>query len=162
MLYIIEGLDKCGKSTFIDKHEITHRCEGLDDFVEVCRNTEGTDNVVVHFDKTDTDPVESLKCCAAMSTYCNVFMDRCWMSEIAYGNVFRNGPRIKPVHELEILRCLSNTPHMIFYFSKRIAALDYTDEYEDITAVESLKKQYEDMISTYARYLNIYRVEAIV
>lgn len=161
MLYIVEGIDKCGKSTFIRAQGITVFCEGIDEFVTICETLKRHDKVVVHFDSSDKNPVESLKICAAFSKRCDIYMDRCWMSEMTYGAVYRGEINLEPKDEQYIIGLVQNTPHILYYFSKRIAVLDAFDPYECDEKLKCVKTRYDNLISRYKKLLNVYSVEVL-
>lgn len=162
MLYIIEGPDKCGKSTFIDK-QITHKCEGIIELLAISNSLNTGDKVSVHFDDTDKDPVESLKICAALSLICDIYMDRSWISDCVYGPVYRGEYRFEPRDRQYIVGLLQNTPHIVYYFDTQIANSDTGDKYEqDVEKIELVKFRYKQIMSEYKDTLNIYKVVALI
>lgn len=163
MLYIVEGIDKCGKSTFIDKQAITHHCEGIDEFRKVVKDVRTGDKIAVHFDDTDIDPVESLKVCCAVSHLCDVFMDRSWISDMVYGVVYRGIMRLEPRDDQYIVGMLQETPHIVYYFDKQIGTPDTDDEFEkDDEKMRLVRMRYRQIMARYKKYLNVYRVEAMI
>lgn len=163
MLYIIEGIDKCGKSTFIDRQAITHYCNGIDEFRRTVKDVRTGDKIAVHFDDTDIDPVESLKVCCAVSHLCDVFMDRSWISDMVYGVVYRGVMRLEPRDDQYIVGMLQETPHIVYYFDKQISKADIEDKFEkDTEKMQLVKTRYKQVISRYKKQLNIYHVEAMI
>lgn len=162
MLYIIEGPDKCGKSTFMEKN-IDIYCEGIDEFTTQSKFINRHRKIGVHFDATDKDPVESLKTCAAMSQICDVYMDRSWISEMVYGVVYRGEMNITPKDEKYILWLLKETPHIIYYFDKPIAEIDNEDIFEkDAEKMALVKVRYNQIVARYKDTLNIYKMEVVL
>ena len=160
MLYIIEGPDKCGKSTFISKQGIDSWYEGLDDIRDRLEFASG--KVCVHFDANDKDPVESLKYCASLSVVMDVYMDRSWISEVVYGNVYRGGHKFSPTQITEIRALMMSTPHIVYYFDHQIAENDESDIYEqDYDKVLEVKRMYDWVMFDFQDVLNIYRVRVI-
>lgn len=160
MLYIIEGPDKCGKSTFIERNNIDIFCEGIDEFIRNSKYIDSNTKIAVHFGADDKNPVESLKICAAMSQICDVFMDRSWISEMVYGVVYRGEMNIAPKDEKYILGLLKETPHIIYYFDTPIVAADPKDFFEkDYTKMQSVKLRYGQIMTKYNDALNIYKVQ---
>lgn len=163
MLYIVEGPDKCGKSTFIEKHNPTHHFEGIKDFIAGAQDLNRNHRVVVHFDETDINPVESLRICSAFSHVCDVFMDRSWISDMVYGVVYRGEMRLEPRDDQYIVGMLQETPHIIYYFDKPIANLDPQDKFEANKELTDLVKlRYRQIMARYKKTLNIYRMEAMI
>lgn len=163
MLYIVEGIDKCGKSTFIDKQAITHHCEGIDEFMHLAKHLESGYRVAVHFSSNDITPLESLKMCCAFSHICDIFMDRSWISDMVYGPVYRGEIRLEPRDEQYIIGMLQETPHIIYYFDKPIGKADLTDKFEkDLEKMQLVKTRYKQIIGRYKKSLNIYHVEAMI
>lgn len=157
MLYIIEGPDKCGKSTFIGKQGIDSWYEGLDNIRD--RLVFASGKVCVHFDANDKDPVESLKYCASLSVVIDVYMDRSWISEVVYGNVYRGGHKFTREQYSEILNIMSNTPHIVYYFDTQIAENDSNDLYE--TQNTEVHEEYRRLMQNLKAILNIYKVRVM-
>lgn len=163
MLYIIEGPDKCGKSTFIERNNIDIFCEGINEFIRNSKYIDSNTKIAVHFGADDKNPVESLKICAAMSQICDVFMDRSWISEMVYGVVYRGEMNITPKDEKYILGLLKETPHIIYYFDTQIATGNSEDFFEkDSSKMQLVKTRYKQIIDRYKKALNIYRMEAMI
>lgn len=162
MLYIIEGPDKCGKSTFIKRNDIDIWCEGIEEFQQIVSTLAHFSKIAVHFGADDKDPVESLKTCAAMSQICDVYMDRSWISEMVYGVVYRGEMNITPKNEKHILGLLKETPHIIYYFDTPIATPDPKDFFEkDYTKMQMVKLRYGQIMTKYNDDLNIYKIRVL-
>lgn len=163
MLYIIEGIDKCGKSTFIERQGITQHFEGIKEFIDVARWLTKNDKVCIHFDSSDKNPRDSILTCAGFSHICDIYMDRCWISEMTYGAVYRGEINLEPSDEQYIIGLLQDTPHIIYYFDKQIAEPDSNDDLENnIEKVKCLKTRYGNLISRYSKVLNIYKIEVML
>jgi thymidylate kinase len=163
MLYIIEGPDKCGKSTFIDRQDITHHCEGIDEFIHLTKHLNSDYRIAIHFSSNDITPLESLRMCCAFSHICDIFMDRSWISDMVYGPVYRGEIRLEPRDEQYIIGMLQETPHIVYYFDKQIAQSDESDMFEqDKEKVQLVKFRYRQIMGRYKRTLNIYKVEAMI
>lgn len=160
MLYIVEGPDKCGKSTFIRNQGIDNWYEGIEDInnrLELASN-----KVCVHFDANDKNPIASLDYCTYLSTIMDVYMDRSWISEIVYGSVYRGGHKFSPAQIAEIRALMMSTPHIVYYFDHQIAKNDDTDIYEqDDDKVMEVKRMYDWVMFDFHDVLNIYRVRVI-
>ena len=162
MLYIIEGIDKCGKSTFIDKNGIDIYCEGIEEFVRAAKGITKGMKVAVHFSSNDIDPVGSLRICSAFSHICDIYMDRSWISDMTYGPVYRGEFRLEPRDEQYIIGLLQETPHVIYYFDKQIGEADTEDIYEkDQEKIDLVKFRYRQIMAKYKTILNVYRVEVM-
>ena len=163
MLYIIEGPDKCGKSTFIKRNDIDIWCEGIEDFQQKISTLTHFSKIAVHFDANDKDPVRSLGLCIQTAMIHDVYMDRSWISEMVYGVVYRGEMNIKPIDEGYILWLLQKHPHIIYYFDKPIAETDNKDIFEkDAEKMELVKVRYNQIIARYKHTLNIYEMEAVL
>lgn len=163
MLYIVEGIDKCGKSTFIDKQDITHHCEGIDEFMKLAKHLESSYRIAVHFNSKDITPLESLRMCCAFSHICDIFMDRSWISDMVYGPIYRGEIRLEPRDEQYIIGMLQETPHIVYYFDKQIGTPDVNDDFEkDDEKMRLVRMRYRQIMARYKKYLNVYRVEAMI
>lgn len=142
MLIILEGLDKCGKSTFAKKL--------------------GPNIVIKHSTKED-DAVEVLKKYASIAIEHTVVLDRSFLSEMTYGPVYRGVMSITPAKLMKITKILNNTPHIILYFSRpanEIKDYDSNDEFErDIEKLMLVEKRYKDYIARYKNRFNIYEIQ---
>lgn len=160
MLYIIEGPDKCGKSTFIKRHGITHSFEGIEEFTKAAKYLDNRCAVAIHFGADDKSPIESLRICAAFSHICDIYMDRSWISELVYGSVYRGEINITPKDEKYIIGLLQDTPHIVYYFDEQIADSDTDDIFEkDAEKVKLVKLRYEQWMNKYKSKLTIYRIQ---
>ena len=81
MLIILEGLDKCGKTTFANKLG---------------------PNVVIKHSTKDDDALTILKKYAAIANEQTVVLDRSFLSEMTYGPVYRGEMRITPAKFMQI------------------------------------------------------------
>ena len=142
MLIILEGLDKCGKSTFAQKF--------------------GPSAIVKHSTKND-DAVEVLKKYAPIADEHTVILDRSFLSEMCYGPVYRGEMRITPAKLMKITKILNSTPHIILYFSRpadETKQYDSNDEFEKyIAKLELVEKRYKDYIARYKNRFNIYEIQ---
>lgn len=142
MLIILEGVDKCGKSTFAQKLG---------------------PNVVVKHSTKDDDALEVLKKYSAIANEQTVVLDRSFLSEMTYGPVYRNENRISAAKLMKITRILSNIPHIILYFSRpetESKQYDANDEFEkDIEKLIQVEKRYKDYITRYKNRFNIYEIQ---
>lgn len=140
MLLILEGLDKCGKTTFANKF---------------------SGAIIKHSTKED-DAVEVLQLAAKLSKDNLVILDRSFLSEICYGIVYRGEMTITPAKLMKITKLLNKTEHAILYFSRpENEAKEYEDNEferypEKLQLVEKLYKQY---IAQYKNRFNIYEIQ---
>ena len=143
MLIILEGLDKCGKSTFAQNFAL---CGAI----------------VKHSTKED-DALSVLKNAAIMSGTQTVILDRSFLSEMCYGPVYRGEMRITPERFNIIKEILHETPHVLLYFSRpenEIRNFDKNDEFEsDIEKLRLVEKRYKMYIAEFKRYFNIYEIQ---
>ena len=111
MLLILEGLDKCGKTTFANK------------FLGLA--------TVIHCTK-DSDCTKVLLDAAKMADSGKlVILDRSFLSEMCYGPVYRGTMDITPAKFMRIAHALKKTEHAILYFSRPEGSkkkYDKTDE----------------------------------
>lgn len=142
MLFILEGLDKCGKTTFAQKL--------------------GPNVTIKHCTKDD-DMVAVLRKYAAIAEEQTVVLDRNFLSEMTYGPVYRGVSKITPARLMQIKKILSHVPHVILYFSRpenESAEYDESDEFEsEPDKLKLVKKRYEDYINKYRNTFNIYEIQ---
>lgn len=142
MLLILEGIDKCGKTTFAEK------------FKNVA--------VIKHSTKDD-DSVEVLQKYAKMAEKKLVILDRSFLSEMCYGPVYRGEMNITPGKMKIIRKVLSKVPYAILYFSRpdsEIKEYDSNDEFEkDLEKLMLVKKRYKEYVSRYKKTFNIYEIQ---
>lgn len=141
MLIILEGIDKCGKSTFAQKLG---------------------PNVVIKHSTKDDDALEVLKKYAPIAAEQTVILDRSFLSEMCYGLVYRGEMRITPAKLMKITKILNKVPHILLYFSRPVdepKEYDSNDEFErDTVKLMMVKKRYEDYIERYKNRFNIYEI----
>lgn len=130
MIYIIEGLDRMGKSTFIDalRNEIQNpyvmtihsskppKCEDVKKWTE--RHYLGLISKILHLDKYGYD----------------VILDRSWLGEMVYGPLYR-GTNIS----------LSYFEHVIADFSHRFKMVLFIDSAENAISREDGKSHSSDI-----------------
>ena len=142
MLIILEGLDKCGKSTFAQKLG---------------------PNVVIKHSTKDDDAVKVIEKYAAIAEEQTVVLDRSFLSEMCYGPVYRGEMRITPAKLMKITKMLNRVPHIILYFSRpadEIKKYDSDDEFEcDAEKLMLVEKRYKDYIARYKNRFNIYEIQ---
>lgn len=143
MLVILEGIDKCGKSTFANRFaehaEIIH-CTKDDDMVAVLRDAAN---------KANSGKL--------------VILDRNFLSEMCYGPVYRGVSQITRVKMMHICKILKNTEHCILYFSRPKDAKKYydtDDEFEkDVDKLLIVERKYRNYILQYKNRFNIYEIQ---
>lgn len=142
MLIILEGLDKCGKTTFAQKLG---------------------PNVVIKHSTKDDDAVEVLKKYAPIAEEQVVVLDRSFLSEMCYGPVYRGEMRITPAKLMKITKILNKIPYVILYFSRpdnETKCYDKNDEFEsDTEKLLLVEKRYKDYIARYKNRFNIYEIQ---
>lgn len=143
MLIILEGLDKCGKSTFADK------------FVDVAQ--------IIHCDKHDDMLVVLTDAAKTANTGKLVILDRNFLSEMCYGPVYRGTSQITHAKIMRICKILKHTEHVILYFSRpnsENVKYDKHDEFEkDEYKLSQVKELYEKYIEKYKSRFNIYEIQ---
>lgn len=142
MLLILEGIDKCGKTTFANR------------FADVAE--------IIHCTKDD-DMVLTLQNAAKVAaTGKLVILDRNFLSEMCYGPVYRGTMQITPAKMMQIKRILSKISYAILYFSRpcdELKRYDMNDEFEqDSEKLMMVKKRYENYIARYKNRFNIYEI----
>lgn len=185
MLIICEGVDNCGKSTFIEKTAKTciyeaHNAWGAD---ITKRHEDGSYDIIttidalfnarenldypvaLHFDYRDVNSYISFCKCLEISKYTTVYMDRSWISDIAYGRVYRNGAHISKYYEDDIIGALKEIPHAILHFKRPMNAKYFNTlgELDDFTKNKDLlikvSKEYDTIMRKYKKHgLNVYTV----
>lgn len=143
MLIILEGIDKCGKSTFAERFkdiaEIIH-CTKDDDMVEMLR-----------------------KAAKSANSGKLVILDRNFLSEMCYGPVYRGTMQITPIKMMHICKILKATKHCILYFSRPEGEKKYydkNDEFEkDIDKLWMVERRYRNYILQYKNRFNIYEIQ---
>jgi thymidylate kinase len=142
MLLILEGIDKCGKTTFANK------------FAEIAE--------IVHCTKDD-DMFLVLQNAAKTAAGKLVILDRNFLSEMCYGPVYRGTSQITPVKLMRIRSILSKIDYAILYFSRPLDELkhyDMNDEFEkDAEKLMQVRKLYENYIAKYKNKFNIYEIQ---
>ena len=142
MLIILEGLDKCGKTSFAQKL--------------------GPGVVIKHSTKDD-DALEVLKKYVPIALEQTVVLDRSFLSEMCYGPVYRNEMRITPAKFMKIKKLLLSVPHILLYFTRpdeESKQYDTDDEFEKHPdKLLLVKKRYADYIAKYRNTFNIYEIQ---
>lgn len=142
MLVILEGLDKCGKTTFANR------------FAEHAE--------IIHSTKDD-DPVIVLSNAVKLAASKLVILDRSFLSEMCYGPVYRGEMTITPAKMMKITKLLKSIEHCILYFSRPDGSkveYDYLDEFEQFPdKLKLVEKRYRQYISMYKNRFNIYEVQ---
>ena len=143
MLLILEGLDKCGKTTFAQK---------FIDCAEIIHSTKHDDAFIV---------LQNAKKVVESGGF--VILDRSFLSEMTYGPVYRNENRITHAKIMRIKKLLSKIPYAILYFSRpddTISDYDSQDEFEkEPEKLMLVKKLYEQCVEKYKNVFNIYEIQ---
>ena len=143
MLIILEGLDKCGKTTFAKK----------------------LGNCVLKHSTKDDDALAVLKKYVNIADEQLVVLDRSFLSEMTYGQVYRGVNTITAAKLMQIKRILSKIPHIILYFyrpNNEIANYDANDEFEsEPDKLMKVKALYEKYITMYKNTFNIYKIRYV-
>ena len=140
MLLILEGIDKCGKTTFANRFK---------------------DAIIKHSTKDD-DAVKVLEEYAKLSTEKLVILDRSFLSEMCYGPVYRGEMNITPAKMMKIIRTLNKIDYAILYFSRPAGTKNYdtNDEFEsEPEKLELVEFRYKQYIAQYKNRLNIYEIQ---
>jgi len=180
MITICEGLDKCGKSTFISTKAIikdANTCWSRDIFTgkpvsvldnclaSIVNKPQAVFELALHFGSDDEKPFESFMKCLELSKYCHLYLDRSFISELVYGRIFRGKTRLTLEEEQIIINELKRTPHEILYFKRRLseeyfAALDKTDKFENNREnTMKLNDEFNRIMRKYSKAgLNVYEI----
>lgn len=184
MLTICEGLDKCGKSTYIRNHveaifdanatfcaDITRPAGNgqyaplstLDMLYSTTRPLPST--IGLHFGSDDIEPFVSVMKCLNLSHRTHIFLDRSFISELAYGRVYRETSRLSLAEEQTIINELKRTPHEILYFRRKLDTkyfkeLSGEDEFErDREKIIKVNDEYNRIMRQYSKAgLNVYEI----
>ena len=184
MITICEGLDKCGKSTFITNRVGTIFEANAPFCADICKplgdgkyaplstlDMLATTNRVLpkeiglHFGDDDKYPFTSFMTCLRLSYKTNVYLDRSFISELVYGRVFREKSRITLDEEQIIINELKRTPHEILYFRRKLDAkyfneLSSEDNYEkEREKIIKVNDEYNRVMRQYSKAgLNVYEI----
>lgn len=188
MLIICEGIDKCGKSTFIKNlgipiYEANDEwgagiTKPLDynkfksmktiDYFYNFRHQLHDKNIGLHLTSDDEHVLETATKYLEISKVCNLYLDRSWISELCYGPVYRNKSRLNSIDEKIILKELKNIPHQILWFDCDINVtylrrLNPYNEFEcNINKITKVDYNYKKIMNNYAQNnINIMRIEMI-
>ena len=143
MLIILEGLDKCGKTTFAQKFA-------------GCAE-------IKHSDKNDDATAVLLAAAKKDKTGKLVILDRSFFSEMCYGPVYRGEMRMTPAKLMQISKALKQIQYCILYFSRPAGEhieYDTNDEFEkDAEKLALVEKRYKEYIARYKNRFNIYEIQ---
>lgn len=141
-MIILEGLDKCGKSTFANLLKL-----------------QIPDIEVIHFDKNSK----------MMQTMLNwdmskqVIFDRSFISEICYGPVYRNKCKYTVPQIMQAFEFLRNKNAVIMYFKRDMCTVEFNtaDEFEaNFNHLKKVKDNYEVCMQIAKAYkIPVYEVE---
>jgi thymidylate kinase len=108
-MIILEGPDKCGKSTFLKNLAIPE--------IEFANNLIPQTPIAIH-STADDDSREVLEKAIALEDMgYEVYLDRCWISEVIYGKVYRNTD-FDATEESAILELLKSRNVVVLYFNR--------------------------------------------
>lgn len=143
MLLILEGIDKCGKSTFAERFK---DCA-----------------TIIHSTKND-DAVSVLKGAVKLVKEGRfVILDRSFLSEMTYGPVYRGEMNITPAKLMQITKLLKQINYSILYFSRpegEKRTYDKNDEFEkDPEKLKLVEFRYKQYIAQYKNRFNIYEIQ---
>lgn len=143
MLLILEGIDKCGKTTFAQKFK---NC------ATIKHSTKLEDATAVLL-----DAVKRVK----LGEF--VILDRSFLSEMCYGPVYRGEMRITPAKFMQICKALKGIDYCILYFSRpegQHEEYDANDEFEkEPDKLAMVEARYKDYIARYKNRFNIYEIQ---
>jgi thymidylate kinase len=154
-MIIIEGPDKCGKSTFIKNAGIPE--------VEASETMLPQTPTAIHSTADDDSFTVLTKAMAWEDMGYEIYLDRCWISEVIYGKIYRNTD-FDPVEENKIINLLKARHTVILYFNRPfyevLTSLDENDFYEnDIQKMGQVHSMYEEYMSKLAEHLPVYKVQ---
>lgn len=133
MLYIVEGCDCAGKTTFIKQLQ---KSAGIDGFVHATRDTTRDDYLKV-LNSSSSD---------------NNILDRCWIAEEVYGPIMR-GKSNNTIDDLYIYAdAFENfVPFILFYVTASWQTIEerYKRRGDDYVSLEQLKLVYDSYEKLY-------------
>lgn len=111
-MIILEGPDKCGKSTFIKNAGIPEVEYSSDNSLSIPDS-----KVIAIHSKVGDDSMAVLQDALWLEDHgCQVYLDRSWISEVIYGQIYRN-TYFSPTDELAIIEELRKRNVIILYFT---------------------------------------------
>lgn len=143
MIYILEGLDKSGKSTFADRFKTA---------------------TVLHADKYTNCRIQLQKAINLHLQGQDVILDRSFISELCYGPVYRKHCVYSNEDIHDFVTKLIPLPVIILYFDRPISRchFDTEDEFEfSVRALAKVKRLYVKWMKFFARYLSVYRINYV-
>ena len=177
MLYICEGLDKCGKSEYIDRlglvtEEANELIEignitmtKLEWYKTIRQSSHLPKRLALHFGADDTNPFESFKSAYELSKYTDLYLDRSFISEMVYGVVYRQHSNLSLEQLATIQQVLLHCDHCILYFTRKLDSnyfnsLDIKDNFESkADAIKECNKFYRRHMTAFKKLgLNVYEI----
>lgn len=162
MLIICEGIDKCGKSTYV-RSIVQQYIEVVSDADLYTLEIDENIKVVGFHFVYGCDEKKWLKFCVELSKKHIVYMDRCLLGEIAYSSVYR--PYAEKKCTLLDFDIVKSVPHIIMHFerdvdSDYIKSLDVEDRIERaLYKLILVKENYADIMSQLKDLdYNIYKI----
>lgn len=143
MIYILEGLDKSGKSNFASRFKTA---------------------AILHADKDTDCKIQLQKAIDLHLQGQDVILDRSFISEICYGPVYRKCSKYNDVDIHDFVIKLISFPVTILYFDRPLSRchFDTEDEFEcNVRALAKVKKLYAKWMKFFARYLFVYRINYV-
>lgn len=143
MIYILEGLDKSGKSTFASKFKTA---------------------TVLPADKYTNCRIQLQKAINLHLQGQDVILDRSFISELCYGPVYRKHCVYSNEDIHDFVTKLIPLPVIILYFDRPISRchFDTEDEFEcNARALAKVKRLYVKWMKFFARYLSVYRINYV-
>ncbi|MBR4889721.1 MAG: hypothetical protein IKU15_00195 [Clostridia bacterium] len=158
MIVILEGPDKCGKSSFLRNLNIPEI--DLCDIDQLKYKASLTGDIAIH--SNYGEDITIFDAAIAASDKYDIYLDRSFISEMIYGPIFRDKCEYSDELIKYFIDKLRNIPHVIMYFHrplyKVILDLDKDDPFEcDITKYTRVHTKYRDVMEELSDLgLNVY------
>ena len=167
MLYICEGVDKCGKTTYIQNVIGDGQYIGIDE-IDKYKLYEFGNKIDVRFDRNSENSIfDNMLKVIELSKTIDVYLDRSFISEVVYGPIYRGKCRIT-ANEIKLLfDKLQLEDAIILYFvpynyGRWITSLDKKDYFEkDRTKIQEVLDKYDEVMKNYSFILDVYKMSFI-
>lgn len=167
MLYICEGVDKCGKTTYINNMIGDGQYINVES-IDKYKRHELSNKIGVRFNRASVGLVyNNMMKVIDLSKDVDVYLDRSFISEVVYGPVYRGKMDISQDEIKKILDELERIDAIIFYFvpynyRKWMDSLDSNDFFEkNKIKIQQVLEGYDKVMKNYSFVLDIYKLNFI-
>lgn len=167
MLYICEGVDKCGKTTYIQN--VIGDSQYIDvDEIDKYKLYEFGNKIGVRFNRDSKNSIfDNMLKVIDLSKTIDVYLDRSFISEVVYGPIYRDKMNITQEEIKKIFDKLQLEDAVILYFvpynyGRWITSLDKKDYFEkDRTKIQEVLDKYDEVMKNYSFILDVYKMSFI-